>query len=351
MDGKANNPILVTTASLITLVIVGWLMIVGQSLIVPIVIAVILVYVVTAASEWLGRTIPALQSRPRVRSFLLMASVIVLIMAFINFFVENTQTIAQALPGYSQNLNQIIADVSVQFGVSEVPTLSSMVDIMRERLDFAALFQQAIGVISSLGSVVLLAVCYAIFLFADIKSMPQKLLLAVESEDSARDLTNIVLKTNKRVGDYLIAKTTVNVVLGAISLAIMLLLGVEFALLWAVLIGLFNYIPYIGSIIGVLFPVLLSLAQFGSVGAAIVALVGLMCAQLFAAYVLEPRMLGKSVNLSPFMVLVSLAFWTTLWGTVGAILAVPLTAVAIIVMAQISVTRPAAVMLSADGNV
>ena len=76
-----------------------------------------------------------------------------------------------------------------------------------------------------------------------------------------------------------------------------------------------------------------------------------MCAQLFAAYILEPRMLGKSVNLSPFMVLVSLAFWTTLWGTVGAILAVPLTAVVIIVMAQISVTRPAAVMLSADGNV
>ena len=137
----------------------------------------------------------------------------------------------------------------------------------------------------------------------------------------------------------------------AVSFVIMLLLGVEFALLWAVLIGLFNYIPYIGSIIGVLFPVLLSLAQFGSLGPAVAALAGLMGAQLFAAYVLEPRMLGKSVNLSPFMVLVSLAFWTTLWGTVGAILAVPLTAVAIIVMAEISETRPAAVMLSEDGKV
>ena len=351
MDANQNTSILVTTASLITLILIGWLLVIGQSLIVPIVIAVILVYVATAASDWLGRSVPGLQSWPRLRGILVMAFVTFLIALFVNFFAANTQAIALALPAYSQNLNQIIAEVSVQFGVSEVPTLSSLVDLISERLDFAGLVQQAIGVISSLGSVIVLAICYAIFLATDIKSMPQKLLLAVGDETSANDLTNIVLKTNKRVGDYLIAKTTVNIVLAAISFAIMLFLGVEFALLWAVLIGLFNYIPYIGSIIGVLFPVLLSLAQFGSLGPAVAALLGLMGAQVFAAYVLEPRMLGKSVNLSPFMVLVSLAFWTTLWGTVGAILAVPLTAVAIIVMAEISVTRPIAVMLSEDGNV
>ena len=55
MDANHNNPILATTASLITLVLIGWLLVIGQSLIVPIVIAVVLVYVVTAASDWLGR--------------------------------------------------------------------------------------------------------------------------------------------------------------------------------------------------------------------------------------------------------------------------------------------------------
>ena len=158
-------------------------------------------------------------------------------------------------------------------------------------------------------------------------------------------------RINTRVGEYLSVKTLVNVILAGLSFLIMLALGIEFALFWAILIGLLNYIPYIGSMIGVFFPVLLSLAQFGSLYMGAGVLVALSIAQLFVAGFLEPRMMSRAFNLSPFVVLLALAFWGALWGVSGAVLAVPLTATLVIVLAEIEATRPIAIMLSGSGKV
>ena len=72
---------------------------------------------------------------------------------------------------------------------------------------------------------------------------------------------------------------------------------------------------------------------------------------MFVGNVLEPKMIGKSVNLSSFVVLVALVFWTTLWGLPGAILSVPLTSVLVIILAASEGARPLAIMLSTDGEV
>ena len=123
-------------------------------------------------------------------------------------------------------------------------------------------------------------------------------------------------------------------------------MGIEFAMFWALLIGLLNYIPYIGSVVGVAFPVVLSLVQLGSIWHAVAVLGLLMIAQGFVGYYLEPRMLGRSVNLSPFMVLLALAVWTSLWGLVGSVLAVPMTAMIAIILAEFPSTRFIAVLMS-----
>ena len=129
---------------------------------------------------------------------------------------------------------------------------------------------------------------------------------------------------------------------------VMLLVGVDFALFWAILIGLLNYIPFIGSLIGVIFPVLLAVAQFGSIQTALLVLVLLTAAQLWVGNGLEPKMIGKKVNLSPFVVLVSLGLWTSLWGVAGSILAIPLTSILAIIFSHFDGTRPLAVLLSDD---
>ena len=114
------------------------------------------------------------------------------------------------------------------------------------------------------------------------------------------------------------------------------------------MIGLFNYIPYVGSIIGVALPILLSLAQFGSLGTT--ALLGglLIAAQTYVGNILEPRIIGRQLNLSPFVVLVALSVWSALWGLPGAILAIPLTSMLTIICGSFPETRFVAVLLAGE---
>ena len=113
------------------------------------------------------------------------------------------------------------------------------------------------------------------------------------SGDQAELTERLVRDINRKIGDYLAVKTAINIVLGAISFVILWVMDVDFALFWAVVIGLFNYIPYVGSIVGVALPVILSLAQFGSLGTTAVLGALLIAAQTYVGNILEPRVIGK----------------------------------------------------------
>ncbi len=120
---------------------------------------------------------------------------------------------------------------------------------------------------------------------------------------------------------------------------------------WAILIALLNYIPYVGSFLGVIFPVVLSMAQFGSIERTLALAALLTLAQMGVGNVLEPRMVRRKVNMSPFVVLVALALWSSIWGVSGAILAIPLTSIIAIVMGSFASTRPFAILLAENVSV
>ncbi len=181
-----------------------------------------------------------------------------------------------------------------------------------------------------------------------INSFAKKLSTALPDRGNVAQTQELIHEMNQRIGEYLAVKTLVNFLLAAISYGVLWLFGVDFALFWALIIGLLNYIPYVGSLLGVAFPVLLSVAQFGSIQTTLWIAVLLTAVQMLVGNALEPRMIGQRVNLSPFVVLVSLAFWSALWGIAGAILAIPLTAVLSIGFGAIPATRPLAIMLAND---
>jgi predicted PurR-regulated permease PerM len=205
-----------------------------------------------------------------------------------------------------------------------------------------------LGGLSSFGVTVFIVVVYAGFLIAERRQFAAKLAAAFPRGDDAARTARILREVNRKIGDYLAIKTGINVILGALSFVILWGMGVDFALFWAVVIGLFNYIPYVGSIIGVMLPVILSLAQFGSLGMTAVLGALLIAAQTYVGNILEPRVIGRELNLSPFVVLVALAVWTALWGLPGAILAIPLTAMIALVCEAFGPTRFVAVLLSND---
>ncbi len=100
-----------------------------------------------------------------------------------------------------------------------------------------------------------------------------------------------------------------------------------------------------------IFGLQLTAAQYGSIDKIIIVLISLTASQMFMGGVVEPRLLGRSMNLSPFVVLISLTVWYALWGVGGAILAVPMTSVVVIILAEFQPTRPIAILLSQDGHI
>jgi AI-2 transport protein TqsA len=323
----------------------GWLLIVGQAILLPVVLAVIAVYVLTTAAEALGR-VPGVRRLPLVlrHAIVLLCFTLAVVALALVVSVTVNQLVA-VMPRYQQNLEDLLARISAVVGI-ENPTWDDIVQATLGSLNFQAILLRLLGNVTSLTFTLFLVVVYAGFLMAERGRFGAKLAAAFPQGDQAELTGRIVRDVNRKIGDYLAIKTAINVILGSISFVILWGMGVDFALFWAVVIALFNYIPYVGSIIGVTLPVILSLAQFGSLGttAALGAL--LIAAQTYVGNILEPRLIGRQLNLSPVVVLLALSVWSSIWGLPGAILAIPLTAMIAIVCGAFGPTRFVAALLA-----
>ncbi|WCR10732.1 AI-2E family transporter [Paracoccus stylophorae] len=334
-------------ATVVLAAVTGWLLVIGKDFLLPIVIAVISVYVLTAASAWLGRQ-PVIGRLPEIarRSFVLLGFVGV-ITVFGSVVVSTAQELQTRLPLYIGNLRRMVEETAASFGASlpedwAARTMAALPPVSLQ--DLLSLLLSSLG---SLAGTIFMVVIYAMFLMSERAGFAHKIDAAFP-DDRAALTHDTVRRINRSIGDYLAIKTLINIVLAVMCLAILLVFGVDFALFWAIVIGLLNYIPYVGSYLGVAFPVMLTLAQTGSVGVTLLVTALLILVQTWVGNVLEPRVVGRKVNMSPFVVLVTLTFWTLLWGIPGAILSVPLTSMIAIVLAAFPQTRPIAVLLAED---
>ncbi len=142
----------------------------------------------------------------------------------------------------------------------------------------------------------------------------------------------------------------VSALTGIISYIILLWVGVDYVPFWALLIFMLNYIPTIGSMVAVLLPTTLALVQFDTFGPFVTLLVSLGTVQVLIGNVLEPRLMGSSLNLSPLVVILALSLWGQMWGVTGMFLSVPITVISMIVLANFPQTRAIAVAMSENGR-
>ncbi|WP_419590064.1 AI-2E family transporter [Thiolapillus sp.] len=142
----------------------------------------------------------------------------------------------------------------------------------------------------------------------------------------------------------------VSALTGIVSYIILLWVGVDYVPFWALLIFMLNYIPTIGSMVAVLLPTTLALVQFDTFGPFVTLLVSLGTVQVLIGNVLEPRLMGSSLNLSPLVVILALSLWGQMWGVTGMFLSVPITVISMIVLANFPQTRAIAVAMSENGR-
>lgn len=189
----------------------------------------------------------------------------------------------------------------------------------------------------------------AAFLMLERKDFDGKLdRLGLEPSGLSR-LRAILADVNARVGQYLAVRTLLNIALRLVSFLIMTLFGLNFAVVFAIIIAVLNYTPYFGTFIGVAFPVAAGLVEFASPGTATWLATALGSMQFVTGNFIAPRVMGTSLNLSPWIILVALTFWTSLWGIPGAVFCVPIMAVAVVVLSEFQSTRAIAILISHKG--
>jgi AI-2 transport protein TqsA len=153
---------------------------------------------------------------------------------------------------------------------------------------------------------------------------------------------------NAAIASYLKAKVKVNLVLAVPAMLVLWLFGIKFVVLWGVVTFLANFVPYLGSLVACALPIMFGFLDLGVGWQPLAAALVLISVHLSSAYLVEPAMTGKAVDLSPLVVLIALSFWGLCWGLVGMVLAVPLTAMLKIILENAPSTRPIARLMGGE---
>lgn len=170
----------------------------------------------------------------------------------------------------------------------------------------------------------LIVLVVTVFILLQKEDLRDRLIRLMGAADLHR--TTIALdEGGKRLSRYFLSQFAVNCAFGAVIWGGLFLIGVPSPGLWGILAGLLRFVPYVGTLIAALAPIILSTAiDPGWTMTVAVALLFVIVEPL-VGYVVEPFLYGRSTGLSPVSVVVAAIFWTWLWGPVGLILAMPLT--------------------------
>jgi AI-2 transport protein TqsA len=332
--------------------IIGWVLYIGQDVFVPIVFSVLVYYVIVGLTRLLHR-VPVLgRILPLPVRYALSILLIGLMLAIIVYLAiaSKNSVVAQA-PQYQQSLLAAIQKVAGFLRIESEPTWNTLRQDFVAQVNLQKFIGSMVASATSIVVVVLVVILYAALLLVEQRSFATKAAKLSSDPRTVARIREITTDINARIGAYLGLKTILSILLGLLSWAVMAFVGLEFAVFWAVLIALLNYIPYVGSVLGVLFPVLMAIVQFDATNQILAVLLPLTVIQFLIGNVLDPFIMSSSLNLSPFAILVSLTVWTGLWGVPGAFLAVPITAIMTIVLSEFPGSRPIAVLLSKNGQV
>lgn len=332
---------LVVTALVLTALVIG------RSFLIPLAVSLIVWYLMNGLARVVRRLGFGRYDFPY---WLCMVVAILLFVAFFvlvgNLVATNVGAVADSAPTYEQNLRSLMTKFSGLFGLEQVPTIDSLV----ARMNIGNLISQLAGALSQFIADAGLVLAYVLFLLFEQIVFDQKLKRFVNNPEREEGVRTVLARISKEIETYLWIKTITSAATAIISYGVLIWVGVDYAAFWALLIFLLAYIPTIGSLLGILFPALLTLLQFGDWQPFLTVLIPLTATQLLIGNVIEPRMMGNSLNLSPLVVMVSLVLWSMLWGIPGAFLCVPITVIFLIVCMYVPSLRRVAVMLSSDGT-
>lgn len=305
-------------------------------LLVPFLLAVFIAMIVSPLLTWLKN-----HRVPGGLAILLVVMLIILVglilAAVIGSSIDNFR---QDIPVYSDKLSAMSTGVQQWLSLRGVEIDAQQ---WQSSFDPGAVMKLVGSTLASFGNVMTNAVMIlltVVFILAENIGFGEKLRLARGGNTNQEWLN----KFSDSVHNYLAIKAAISLVTGLLIFIWLSILGVDYAVLWGLLAFLLNFVPTVGSFIAAVPAVLLALVQLGFVYAGLT-LLGFVLVNLVMGNMIEPRWMGKGLNLSPLVVFVSLVLWGWVLGPVGMLLSIPLTIMIKIALENQPDTRWISIML------
>ena len=325
-----------------------YILIIGKGLILPFVIAVVFWYFIISLMRGYRRFQIRGIRLPYGLSMGLAVTTVGVIIWLVYLLIEgNVNQVIEATPRYQARFEELVAKAFVLLGITEENPLENLIG----QIDIRNLMSQFASAVTGLASDVGLIIIYVLFLLLEHRTLERKLDALHSTADESAETDLLLDEISNDINIYLKIKTAMSLLVGVISYVIMAAVGVDFAQFWAFLIFLFNYIPTVGAILGVLFPILLISVQFDSVPLIVAVSILLIANPVIINNLLEPRLMGKSLNISSLVIILSLVLWGSIWGIIGMFLCVPIMVILNIIFSKFPQTRPIAILLSANGKI
>jgi AI-2 transport protein TqsA len=314
---------------------------------VPIAIAVFL-WVLIGALAGVLRRVPGLRGTLPAWGSKLVAVALMFgaILLAVQIIARNVGELGESVTGESAILSELEA-LGTWVGVETGVTL----DALFERLEFEQVIGWGLSTVQGLITDVSLVFLYVLFLLIDERFYDAKMRALFRDPARRHEIEATVSRIAGEVTIYLWLMTLISLGVAFMTWVFCRAVGLDGAGFWAFLAFALNFVPTIGSITAVALPALYGVLTLNDPVLLAVLIGGLAATQIVAGELVLPRVMGDRLNLSSFVIILTLVVWGAMWGPAGMFLAIPITVVLVLISARFETTRPIAILLSRDGRV
>ena len=321
-------------------VIIGWLLQVLKFVMLPAVIAAFITFLLIPMVSWLTRR----KVPHALASSIAIILTVLLIYLLGNIVLQSLVSFQEQFPNYETRINEMISRVENLAHLEIGPINNDRLKQELGRLSLSSVVGSILNSFFTFLTYLVFTLVFAIFFLLGSTKLPKKIELAFKPDQAAR-INEAIENISRQVQKYIWAKTITSIITGASMTAACLGFGVDFPITWGFFTFLLNFIPTVGVIAASIMPPIVHLVQYGSLGTTLWLIAVLLTVFLALGNIVEPWILGDSVNISPLVALLSLIFWGWLWGPAGMIVAVPVTASIKFSCDHVEGLRPIGVMM------
>lgn len=315
-----------------------------RGIIIPLVVAAVLVVLVQALVRAIGhrwRWMPDWLVAVSAALTIIVTSAVA-----IYVLVQGVTQLVYQGPALLGRIEGLLGQASQLLKLEEPLRISALVG----RINLPQMAGTLLASVQGLFSTLLLVILYFVFLLAERRKLTRKVRNITDTNAQSAAILQGVEQVGEDIETYIWVQTVTGLMLAGGSGVIMFAVGLDNALFWTFVLFLLSFIPILGVTVGSVAPALFALLQFPSLWQALVIFGGIQLVAFVVGNLFYPKMQADTQNISPVATLLSLAFWSFLWGAAGAFLSVPLTLLLMLICARFESTRWVAVVLSNDGS-